>query len=272
LEDNMRSFKRLILISILAFILIPLISCGGSSPAATSPAASINPQPALPSPTPSSPAPVITQTTPKPLATITPEPPITVPTPTTVVIPITPSPSPDPSQDKSFFIDRVVSGYNKIPKPDGSFNQVPIFQDVYLNLNILGYYTKKDAYFVPRIPTVSDHDDWFIRLKLPGYLTKSWVVNWSYTVNKSSPAAEKANISATLYTQEIFDANYYLHPGLLLNYDLRGDRGPSSNGIYGKYISNPGSFVLLLRTNDASAISDFGVKLGTEGNIATPAP
>ncbi len=279
----MRWFKKLVLISILALILIPVISCNGVTPATTTPSSN-NPQPpplsptssntpsssgsqpALPSPTPSNSSPLATQTTP-------PTPSLVIPTPTNVLIP-TPNPSPtsDPSKDKSFFIDRVVSGYNKIPKPDGSFDQVPIYQDVYLNLNILGYYTKKDAYFVPRIPTLTDHDDWFIRLKLPGYLTKSWMVNWGYTINKSSPSADKATLSATIYTQEVFDANYYHHPDLLLSYDLRGDRGPSSNGIHGKFVQNPGSFVILFRTDDANAIADFWVKLGTEGNIITPTP
>ncbi len=256
----MKWIKISTLISILAIMLISIISC--SSPASngttsSTPSISITPTPS-PSSTP----------TPSPSPTPTPTPSLVIPTPTYTIVPSpSPSPTPDPAKDKKFFIDRIISGYNKIPRPDGSFEQTPIYQDVFLDLNILGYYTKKEAIFVPRIPTLTDHDDWFIRVTLPGYLTKPWITNWGYTINKSIPNADKATLSTTIYTKEMFDTNYYRHPDMLTSYDLKGDRGPSGSGIYGKYIATPGSYVILLRTNNADAIADFWVKLGTEGNI-----
>ena len=266
----MRWIKKSIIVLLSAIAMILLISCntlvstpgnslGSVTPTVTGIPASSTTQAATPtySPTPSSqPSPSPSRPSSTPSAS---------PSPSA-------SPTPNPAEDKTFYIDRIISGYSQTPRPDGSFEKTPIYQDIYLDLNILGYYTKKDAIFVPRIPTFTDHDDWFIILKIPSYLLKPWIMNWGYTINKSSPTSSSATLSATVYTQELFYANYYLHPDQLLGYDLKGDREPSSSGILCKYFQTPGNYVILLRTNAADAIGDFWFKIGTEGNIITSTP
>lgn len=258
----MKCIKRSAVILVMAFFVIVMVSCTTPTPAPT------------PSPTPStiitSPsAPAETDSpTPRlsPISSSVPSPSLT-PTQTPVV-----SPTPNPAEDKNFYLDRIITGYNRTLKSDGTYEEMPAYQDMYFDLNILGYYTKKDAVLVPRIPTFTDHDDWFIRFKIPSFLLKPWIMNWGYSINKSSPAAGSVSLSTSVYTQEMFNANYYLHPDKLLGYDLKGDREPSSSGIYCKSFLTPGDYVILLRTNAADAIGDFWIKLGTEGSIVTPTP
>jgi hypothetical protein len=264
-SQQMKWVHKSIVISILAATLIPVVAC--SVPASTTMPSSATPYSSLtPSTSPAfsptlSVVPTVSPVKPTPTSSASPT---IVSSPTPIL-----SPAPNPATDKNFYIDRTISGYTETPRADGSIERTSVFKDIFLDLNILGYYTNKDAVFVPRIPTITNHDDWFIRIKIPGFLLKPWLMNWDYTVNKSNPTA---TLSATVYTQELFNANYYNHPDLLLGYDLKGDRVSSSSGINCKYFQTPGDYVILLRTNDASAISDFWIKLGTEGSITTPTP
>lgn len=276
----MKWIQKSTVILFLAIILILVISCAGTTPtqqpstsssiiSTTPPAQTTSSSPTsstITSPTPST-SPIATSPTPStsPIATS----PTASTSPVATSPTVSPSPTYNPATDERFYIDKTISGYNQTPRPDGTFEKTPIYQDIYLDLNVLGYYTEKDAIFVPRIPTLTDHDDWFIRFQVPTYLLKPWLMNWGYTVNNSNSSA---TLSATVYTQEIFEANYYHHPDSLLSYDLKGDKEPSSSGINCKYFQSPGSYVILLRTNDASTISDFWIKLGTEGSIITPTP
>ncbi len=264
----MKHAKKSVVILFLVISLILLVSC--NAPIATqspTPSASITPT--------SSPTQTLSPTPSLSPTTNSPTPPAQTPTPTPSLSPTqTPSvsPTPNPAEDKNFYIDKILSGYKQTLKPDGTFEQTPVYSDLYFEMNILGYYTKKDAVFVPRIPTFTDHDDWFIRIKIPSFLLKPWLMNWSYTLNNSSPSAASATLDMTVYAEENFNANYYLHPDKLLEYDLKGDRAISSNGIRCKYFLNPGNYVILLRTNAADAIDDFWIKLGTEASTATPTP
>ena len=263
----MDNAKKSVLILLCAILLIGVVSCTTALTPTLSPTPSTTGPPFSPEQT-ESPSPRLsppTSTVPTPSS---PNPtPSLSPTRTTIV-----SPTPDPAQDKNFYLDKIITGYNRVLKSDGTFEEIPVYQDMYFDLNILGYYTKKDAIFVPRIPTFTEHDDWFIRFRIPSYLLKPWVMNWGYAINKSSPAGGSVAFSATVYYQDMFNANYYLHPDKILSYDLKGDRVPSSSGIYCKSFQTPGDYVILLRTNAADAIDDFWIKLGTEGSVVTPTP
>jgi hypothetical protein len=257
----MKCIKRSAVMLLMTLLVILVASCTTPTTApAPSPTPSTVTSPSTPTAT-DSPTPRLS-----PTASPVPSPSLT-PTQTPIV-----SPTPNPAEDKNYYLDKIITGYNRTLKSDGTYEETPIYQDMYFDLNILGYYTKKDAVLVPRIPTFTDHDDWFIRFKIPSFLLKPWIMNWGYSINKFSPAAGSVTLSTSVYTQEMFNTNYYLRPDKLLAFDLKGDREPSSSGIYCKSFQTPGDYVILLRTNAADAIDDFWIKLGTEGSIVTPTP
>jgi hypothetical protein len=201
------------------------------------------------------------------------------PTPTPTIIPTSTQPTTtttqNPSDNKTFYTAKIISGYETTYLTNGTSKQTPVYQDLYFDLNPVGYYTSKDAIFVPRIPTIPDYDDWFIRPQYySGSFLKSWIFNWGYTIDPSIKTKEPITLSFFVYPKNVFESKYYLNPGGLLFNDLKGDIEPSATGIkckrlvYAEYtVINPNEYVFLIRTNNAAAISDFWIKVGTESKI-----
>ena len=201
--------------------------------------------------------------------------PTSVPTTTTTTsIEPTITPTQTPTYNNTFYTAKIISGYDKTYRPDGTIQQTPIYKDLFFDLNIIGYYTSKDAIYVPRIPTFTTHDDWFIRPQFSGSFLKSWIFNWGYTVDTSIKSSDPVELTFTIYNKEIFDNDYYLKPADLIFHDLKGDVEPSTSGILSKrlvyedtHIIYPKEYVFLIRTNNAAAISDWWIKVGTESPI-----
>lgn len=196
------------------------------------------------------------------------------PTFTTTSIQPTQTPTQNPANNTTFYTAKVISGYETTYLTNGKTQETPVYQDLYFDLNLIGYYTSKDAIFVPRIPTITDHDDWFIRPQYSGSFLKSWIFNWGYTVDSSVKTEEPVTLSFYIYPRDVFENKYYLNPGGLLFNDLKGDIESSANGIKCKRLVYsditpifPKENVFLIRTNNAAAISDFWIKVGTESKI-----
>jgi hypothetical protein len=210
-----------------------------------------------------------------PTPTLSPTPTLTSsPTFTTTSIQPTPTPTQNPANNKTFYTAKVISGYETTYLTNGKTQETPVYQDLYFDLNLIGYYTSKDAIFVPRIPTITDHDDWFIRPQYSGSFLKSWIFNWGYTVDSFVKTEEPVTLSFYVIPRDIFENKYYLNPGGLLFNDLKGDIEPSATGIKCKRLIYsdvtpifPKENVFLIRTNNAAAISDFWIKVGTESKI-----
>jgi len=264
-ENGMKTFKNGLLIFFFGVLVAAGISCAQTS---------------VPSST-SQPLETTSTTTQPPL--ITTVNPVTVTitqTPSPTVITATPSPSPtqlpveNPVDNKAFFTGRVITGYVDSYLMDGTLKQTPIYKELYFDLNLVGYYTQKDAIFVPRIPTFTTHDDWFIRPQYAGNFLKSWIFNWGYSIDKSKSTSEPVNVSLTVYHKDVFEKNYYLNPEDLILHDLKGETITSSTGIQCNWLENGNSFVVepseyafLIRTNNAAAVSDWWIKIGTESKI-----
>jgi hypothetical protein len=183
----------------------------------------------------------------------------------TTTRPISSSPTPTvPVEDNNnvnnnplFFTGKDITGYNKIPQSDGSSIQTPVYQEKVVEQQLGGFFTKKDAVFVPRIPTVTDIDDWFIRFdskfKIP------WFINWGYTTKNSN---SKNNITLKLYTKDDFDTYYYKNPAFLISGGIGTDQGITDKGIHGLSVPTSGSFVAVIRTNNSDEIQDWWIKFG----------
>lgn len=157
-----------------------------------------------------------------------------------------------------FFVSRDIVGYKDAGvRPDGTVIKEPVYKDYFTDLNQVLYLTAKDATFVPRIPTVTDFDDWFIRTRIPD---SPWVLNWGVT----SKSGSTGTLTFTLYKKDDFNTNYYHRPDDLYKYDLGEDRGVSDTGVHGRYGRTLGDYVLLFRTNNVSETGNWWVRIGVQ--------
>lgn len=202
---------------------------------------------------------------------------VTAPAPAPVTVTVTPSPSPtitsqptispevypvDMFNNPSFLVGQDVVGYNKTPLSDGTIKQTPIYKDVYINMDNWGFLTKKDAIFVPRIPTISDRDDWFVRFNITA--TKlPFTINWGYKIKPNKP---ETTLSYGLWKEEYFKNTYYSAPRLLEGRSLGNDTYVSAEGIHLQFVGQEGSFVVLLRTNNPDDVLGWWIKYGGESS------
>jgi hypothetical protein len=264
-ENKMKTFKNGLLIFFSGVLVATGISCAQAVvPSSTS-------DPSVTTSTTTQPA-LITSTIPNTI-TIT-----QIPSPTATSVAPLPSPTQlpieNPADNKTFFTGRVITGYVDSYSMDGTLKQTPIYKELYFDLNLVGYYTPKDAIFVPRISTFTTYDDWFIRPQFSGNFLKSWIFNWGYSIDKSKSTNEPASVSLTIYYKDVFEKNYYLNPGDLLFHDLKGETSTSSAGIQcrwlvngNSYVVEPSEYAFLIRTNNSAAVSDWWIKIGTESKI-----
>ena len=224
---------------------------------------------------PSSPQPTVTV---KATETVTATPaPITVtaPAPAPVTVTVTPTPSPtitisptgvpeaypvEKYNNPSFLVGQDIIGYNKTPQSDGTIKQTPIYQDVFLNLGKWGFLTKKDATFVPHIPTISARDDWFARFQIGG-VKIPFAINWGYMIKPNKP---DTYLTYGLWKDDYFKNTYYNSPNLLDGRSLGNDSYVSAEGIHLQFVGQEGNFVVLLRTNNPDDILGWWFKYGGE--------
>jgi|GEM_PF-3469671 len=246
------SGKRPILIITLVACSILLVSCTGiTAPATIAPPAS---------------TPTVQVTTTK---TITVTPP-----PVTVTLTVTPSPTPPTTVTQAvpgstfpaetrFFTRKEITGYTtSTPRLDGSYDKFPVYQDVYYPLEELYRFSTKDAIFVPHIPTITSHDDWFFRFNIPANILNTWVINWGYAFQ---PGSEPATMDFSIFPKAQFEANYYKSPLALNSMEIRPeDELKSETGIFCKLMYSPGDYVILFRTSRAESVAGWWVRIGVE--------
>ena len=165
----------LAIVVILSIIAIILPSCTVTNSPSPSPSSSpvSSTQPPVTVTTTQTATVTVTQT--PAVITVYPNPPPTVNT--------TPSNTPpassvgDVNNNAHFFIGQDISGYTKTVNPDGSVTQSPVKQDLYLDLDLGGFYTQNEATFVPKIPDFTDQDQWILKFTVPTFKLPL-VVNW----------------------------------------------------------------------------------------------
>jgi hypothetical protein len=251
----MNKIKSIILISALVILLASSAACAGTTTGVTT---TVTASPPL--------APTAQPVSTVPPATVT----VTVTAPAVMPTPASsPSNTPTagqvpgikaPAADAKFFIQKEVTGFNKTLRIDGNYDQTPIYQDSFLSIPELYRYGPADAVYVPRIPTVTDHDDWFIRMTIPTAITKPWEVNWASAVK---PGDTTTTVSFAIYTQDNFDAYYYSQPSSLATANLLNDNnGVSADGVHGLLLQDPGKYVILVRTNNTAGVAGWWMRIG----------
>jgi hypothetical protein len=194
----------------------------------------------------------------------------TPPTVTVTAVPAGTTLSPTPTifgsnilKDAKFFSSKEISSYiTATPTPKtGNPSVTPVYTDVFVTLPEIARFTKEDATFVPRIPSVTTYDDWFVRFSIPTVNAKPWLINWKYAL---APGDISTTLTFYLFRKSDFDANYYKHPVELVNADLKAvDWGVSENGFYTRQLQNMlGDFVFVFRTNDPGKVQGWLVRIG----------
>jgi hypothetical protein len=203
-----------------------------------------------------------TTTTAMATSTVTSTPPTMTVTSSPVATTTTSKPSSTPAafgsdvpKDAKFYTSREITSYiTSTPNISGERTVTAVYSDVYVSLQEIARFTKADAVYVPRIPTLTTPDDWFVRFNIPTSNLKPWLINWSYAVAPGD----------TSTTLSFFESYYYQHPSELPGADLKsGDKGVSETGIRARLMQQLfGDFVILMKTNDASKILGWMVRIG----------
>ncbi len=196
-------------------------------------------------------------------------------TPPPVTVTVTPAPPTSTSaaitgtdmlKTAEFFTGRKITSYIKgTPRLDGTYDETPVYSDVYFPLKEIARFGPTDATFVPRIPSITKHDDWFTRFSVPTSMMKPWMINYGYTLK---PGDTTTTLDFALYTQADFNAYYYEHPEDLAAGDMdSGDRGTSLDGkIHARLMQDKwGDFVIFWRTNNPANVTSWWVRIGVEG-------
>jgi hypothetical protein len=253
----MNKIKSLILISALAMLLASAAACAGTTATTTITTTATATITVTATPAASQVSAVVPANPPTVTVTL---PPSTAPAQSSAPTASPVSSIPVPAADSKFFIQKEISGYNRTMKIDGTYDQTPIYQDSYLSIPELYRYSPADAVYVPRIPTVTDHEDWFIRMSIPSSSAKPWEVNWAWVLK---PGNSTTTVSFTIYTQDDFEAYYYNQPGMLAAANLLTDtKGVSADGVHADLLQNIGKFVILVRTNNSAGVAGWWMRIG----------
>jgi hypothetical protein len=162
------------------------------------------------------------------------------------------------NNNPKFFIGKDITYYNKERQQDGTIKTVPVFEDNMTDQQLGGFFSNKDATFVPRIPSITVIDEWFFRFDCSRFRTP-WFINWGYNTKN---AKSTATFTFDLYKKDDFDANYYKNPNSLKSTAIGLDKGVSDNGVHALAVNAGGSFVCVLRTSSSDEIQDWWAKFG----------
>lgn len=167
----------------------------------------------------------------------------------------------DSNNNGHFYLRTDISGYNKKLQPDGTYTQIPIYQEIFVDWRLGGFFTPKDAIFVPRIPTITDHDDWFFRFDNRNEFKPVWIINWGYFLKSNT---QPTNVALYIFKNDFFNAYYYKNPSNLLPGTIGMDRGVSNNGIRALGMPDYGSYTVLIRTDNSDNVLGWWMKFGGE--------
>jgi hypothetical protein len=171
---------------------------------------------------------------------------------------VTPTQTNNPNNNAHFFVGRDISGYTKIVNPDGSITQSPVYKDLFLDLDLVGFFTDKDATFIPRVPGITDHDDWIVKITMPT-IRLPFTLNWSYTMkdNKS-----KTSLKFSLWRFDDFKTYYNNNPIQLNTIGVAADKDISSEGVHYQQIREQTTYAALIRVSNPEDNAGWWIKVG----------
>jgi hypothetical protein len=195
--------------------------------------------------------------------TVTPAPVTVTVTPEITPTQTTPTPTfneMDINNNPHFFFSKEITGYSTPVVLVGTPTPSPTYKENYLDLDLGGFFTNRDAYFDPRIPEFTNHDDWFYIFQLPVYKFP-WIMNWGYITKSNSP---DTTLTLSVYKKDVL-ANYYnKFQNIAAPPSLGQEKAISSSGVHCLQFNDSGTFVVLVKTNNADDIAGWWAKYGGE--------
>jgi hypothetical protein len=176
----------------------------------------------------------------------------------------TPAVSPNKTADfesfnnPSFFVNRFASTPTTTVNKDGTISQVPTFTDVFVDLDLGGFFTNREALFIPKIPGITTRDDWVYRFNFPAY-SLPFTINMGYKLKTDNP---EIKLEFYLFGKDYFNSNYEKSPLAIYGGSLVKPGLVSSQNVYTYKINDSGDFVAVFRTANASDIAGWWVKYG----------
>ncbi len=242
-----------ILIALLLMITISQLSCA-SAPA------SVPPKTVTTTQTVTVPTTQTMTVTPQ-TVTVTPSPSlITVPPPTTYTNPTTPPVISQITDNNNphFFAGQDVSEYTKTVNADGSVTQTPVVKDLYLDVDLGGFFTQKDAIFIPKIPGVTTQDAWILNFAIPTFKLP-FLINWGYMPAPNSP---KSAFTLIVFERSNFKNIYNTNQASLTGGGLAHDDLIAANGVHLSHINQQGDLIAFVRVTNANDVQGWWIKFG----------
>lgn len=158
-----------------------------------------------------------------------------------------------------FLVGRGITGNTKTVNIDGTISESPVYEDSFLDLNLLGFYTQKDAVFVAKIPTITNIDQWILKFNIPA-VNLPVIVNWGY-ITKSGKA--DATFTFSIWDTDVFKTLYSTNPGTLISgKGTTNDLYVSSDGTHVQNINKTYEYTALILSQKSEDILGWWVKTG----------
>jgi hypothetical protein len=158
--------------------------------------------------------------------------------------------------NSSFFISSYISATATTVTKNGTLTSAPVYNDIFVDLDLGGFFTHKDALLLARIPNITTRDDWIYMFNFPAF-NLPFILNMGYQL--SNPDAK---LEFFLLNKSYFTDNYEKNPFGIYAGNLAKNPVVSTQGINSYKINDTGSLVAVFRTTNASDIAGWWVKYG----------
>lgn len=158
--------------------------------------------------------------------------------------------------NSSFFLSTYVAATATTVTKNGIITSSPVYNDVFVDLDLGGFFTNKDAISLTKIPNITTRDDWIYIFNFPAF-NLPFVLNTGYQLNNPD-----AKLEFFLLNKSYFNDNYEKNPFGIYAGNLARNAVVSTQGIMSYKINDTGNLVAVFRTTNAGDISGWWVKYG----------
>jgi hypothetical protein len=158
--------------------------------------------------------------------------------------------------NSSFFLSTYVAATATTITKNGTITSAPVYNDVFVDLDLGGFFTSKDALLLAKIPGITTRDDWIYMFNFPAF-NLPFVLNMGYQLNNPD-----AKLEFFLLNKSYFTDNYEKNPFGIYAGSLARNPVVSTQGISSYKINDTGNLVAVFRTAKASDIAGWWVKYG----------
>jgi len=158
--------------------------------------------------------------------------------------------------NSSFFLSTYVAATATTVTKNGIITSAPVYNDIFVDLDLGGFFTNKDAILLTKIPNITTRDDWIYMFNFPAF-NLPFVLNMGYQLNNPD-----AKLDIFLLNKSYFSDNYEKTPFGIYAGNLAKNPVISTQGINSFKINDTGNLVAVFRTTNAGDVSGWWVKYG----------